>query len=390
MIPNIGLALIENIYGQKLQNFLPDVTGFSDKTWAAGGPKKEKNRTLVEQRAKRFALSKLVKVGYSEDEAIAIQSGASLRTNGVQGIYSTIVDMGSGFGVLPYPKTMLFANRLDRACDTWAALPKHDIAGYADILLANEQINDGWDEWQSEPSVIEAKEALLAGRIEIKHINNLCIYISWREFMSLLACWDVEFCLECFGTSNQRMVPLPLFEYFMPRLRVPPDQWIELHERPPRDWHSLPFRRLLDFLSAVMWLYQHGQWPNKIPNRKDQERYFSSEDNPINMAKVRNGRSKLTVEQFSLLFRNGLWNTGKFASNKLDVLPPFPLYFAAAMWDRFFVRVQDERVTTLFYENEGWYRRLWKYHYDQSEKPGPNVRIEPWPECITQSLSSSD
>ena len=389
MIPNIGLALLESVHGRKLQYFLSDVTGISAKTWANGGPKKENKRNLIASRVKKYSFENFLKAGYSKDEANAILNEAVTRKNGVHGVYSDIVDLGSGFGVSPYPKTMLIANRLDRACDMWSSIPQLDISGYVKVLLSNEHLNNGWNEWQLEPQISEARLALLSGHFEIKHINNLLIYISWREFMSLLACWDVEFCRVYFGSAKKRMMPLPLFEYLMPRVRDA-DQWIGKQSGVPRDWHSLPFRRLLDFLSAVMWFHQHGKWPEKIPNRTSQDRYFNSEGNPIDIAKIRNGRGKLNIKQFSFLFRNGLWNTGKFEISELDVLPPFPLFFAATIWDRFFVQLKDERVTTLFYENESCYRKLWQYHYDQSEKPGPDDRIEPWPECITQSFSLSD
>lgn len=389
MIPNIGWALLESINGKKLQYLLSEVTGISAKTWANGGPKKENKRASIASRIKKFSVGHFLKAGYSKDEVDAILNEALIRTNGVDGVYSKIVDIGSGFGVSHYPKTMLLANHLDRACDMWSSIPQHDISGYVKVLLSNEHLNEGSNEWQLEPKVAEARQALISRQFEIKHINNLQLYISWREFISLLACWDVEFCRVNFGSSKKQMMPLPLFEYLMPRLRDA-DQWLGKQSGTPRDWHSLPFRRLLDLLSVLMWHHQHGKWPEKIPNRTSQDRYFNSEENPIDIAKIRNGRSKLTMKQFSLLFRNGLWNTGKFEMVELDILPPFPLYFAATIWDRFFVKLKNERVNTLFCEYESCYRKFWQYHYDQSEMPGPDDRIEPWPECITQSFLSSD
>jgi len=387
MINNIGLALYECMTGQQVKTFLSRSTGFSEKTWSTGGPKTSINQKIASDNAHDFSYRHLLSISYSESEAKAILDGAPERKNGIDGVYSGIIDFGSGFKTL-YPRTMHLANQLDAACDAWESLPKEDFTEHAKILLSNKHINnESCFDWRSEKSIENAKECIASGTIEIEHINDLCIYISFCEFMSLLACWDVEFLQNYLSTAKTQMASLPLFEYLMPRLLTPVESIIKENGQLAKNWHSLPYPRLLNFISTLLWKKQYGDWPSKIPKRQEQERYFSSEDNPIILPKIRNGRSKLTANQFARLFKNGLWHTGQYSKDEVNYIPPFPLYFAAATWDRFFVTMKNEHVSSLLYDNEGWYRKLWNTFQDKKEMPGPDITIEPWPKYIMQELS---
>lgn len=377
------------ITGKPIQAFLAKATSISRKTWDAGGPKRAAARARANAEAKEFGRQFLRRQGVSEAGIARVEARLPETTDTEPYWLSSLVRQYTVV-LEAVPETLELARQMDEfAHELWQAKCSGDFAECKRRLLESPFLERNYFA-DTERELINTdlprarRQVQEAGDFE--ELQQALGFITFNQLLSLLACWDLEFCRSYFPSLRA----FPLFETLMFKL---PHDFLE-NPKFGRNVFSYPLRKLIDLLAIFGDAIRHNfsQKPRKV-KVKTMVTWLEMGDPQIPSQKLwnwRSGRDAFLMNDLELVWRR--FTGGYDGNSPLEHIPPppIPLFLAACIWQHLLLKFDQNNRLRRFSCIQPWYLWWWEYHRTRLAAKGVTWGDRPWPKCISDQSSWSD
>lgn len=144
-----------------------------------------------------------------------------------------------------------------------------------------------------------------------------------------------------------------------------------------------PQRRILEFCYAILYWPLHEKWPQKAPGRSQLGSALGLSDG--NVGNLFDGTAKLRLKDLL-----GKWMAMSLALGyERCFKPPWVLMAIAVLMEHTLIDHRNGKLESVNLIDAVEYRRLWQWHRDQWAKQLPPAGTAPWPNWLSDQLSSS-
>lgn len=369
MLNLIVFEFYHRVDGRVLPSQLEESTGVSARTWR-NNEISQKTLDTAARNSIDWIIQKLRKAGNSETDITKfVEQHPRFNTPGA--LYAGMIYENQVEGVMRFPKTLELAKRIDQLSSSlFFAKKSDDIESFKGLIL--DEAHNEQCFWHAE-GVTESDIPTIISASSWEELDQHLGDISKRALISLLACWDIEFCTEYF----YRYKPRSLFKSVLPKTD-PAIGNVEIGDSIPkrRDMFWLPTRRLISLLICMRDYFEKGKWPKKIASVKDFS--ISINEPEQNLKKWRYGTKILTFKDFNYLWAR-ISRCGSGHTN--PPTGPTPIFIASKFWELIFVRKTDDGKVSEFVKTED-YDHFWARYSKNSINNVAKETLKEWPNCF--------
>jgi hypothetical protein len=392
MLNNTLLPIFPEIFGKSILAMAEEVTGISEKTWRAGGPKRPNKLKNANAYSKNYLINTLQQRGeFSLNEALERTKYIMSKNAQTSGIMTSLVQSFNFLGTYEWLQTEILAKELDKIGAELLDLRKNnDISLYKQrlISLCDEANTKAWLDSIPEFTGLVEKTATAEDWIALAEITAYWIV---QGLFRILACWDVEFQSKFLinKVTHKGMKPQPIFLMVMPMMNPNAKKNLD-GSFSARGIFRLPLRRLLDFSFCLAYCHRRGNWPKKTVISRpqisawiiDSDDESSAQNSENLLAKIYRGTKGISASEFS-----DMWVSmcGKDKEG-FSPMPPWPIYIAAQIWTLLFVKKTQingsKTASALVSIDPAIYKYWWDIYYKEFTDNGVPFGDIPWPEHL--------
>ena len=362
--------------------FLADVTSISIKTWETGGPKRAAAKERAAKEIDAYFTNQLRSKGVSDADIATWRAQFMSPTDQAPSYLSQIVRTFSVNQEHP-PETLALAGRMDELAHAlWKANVNGDFEGCKQTLLNSPFLDKTYFADTERELCTEAVPHAFqeAERATVWDDLDQSIKAAGANMLlSLLACWDLEFCQRYFSA----MAPFPLFEVLMLRTSC------DLSDNPTlgRDTVYRPIRNLIDLIAILAdWARNRSPKGSRTVPLQDVAARLQLSDPQIPEHKLwnwRRGRDVFYLADLDVIWQRLLGVDDNDRTHRVNPPPPLPLFAAATIWTQLQLHADPALRTGELLFIQPWYLWWWDFHHNRLAAKGVAWGDRPWPEGIT-------